>query len=137
MGGDMTRAPTIADFTGGTVIRIEMADGTARHIDGGQTKFRAMPGNITGADVDAYLYAATGLDPHRVVFDLASTMRGTGSTQSGSGTPRSGHREGFIFQRGANGKADGNPIGKVIFLTHDRRFAERDPSDRADFERLG
>ena len=38
---------------------------------------------------------------------------------------------------GAGGKAEGNPVGKVIFLKHDRRFREGDPECRADFERMG
>jgi len=142
----VTRAPTIADFagSGGVVIRYESA-GTATHIDEreaarrighGGLKFRIMPGGVLGEDVDRFLYAALGIDPHRFVFDLPSSVRGTGSTRTGHGGAKPGDREGFVFARGKDGKPDGDPVGKVIFLTSDRRFREGDPESRTDFEAL-
>lgn len=145
MGGDeMTRPLTLSAFSGATVIRYESA-GTAVHIDEreaarrvghGGVKFRAMPGDVTGTDVDRFLYACLGIDPHRFVFDLPSTVRGTGATRTGHGGAKPGDREGFVFQRGTDGRAAGSPIGKVIFLTSDRRFREGDPESRGDFEAL-
>lgn len=143
----MTARASIRDFTGATLVRFEMADGgvcvniddeeAARRISYGDTKFRCMPGAVTGDMVEPYLYAISGLDPHRVLFDLPSTMRGTGSTRVGFGaTSGAGAREGFIFQRGEDGRAEGRPVGKVIFMTYDRRFSERDPESRDDFEEL-
>lgn len=142
----MTRAPTLADFagSGATVIRYESA-GTAVHIDEreaarrighGGVKFRAMPGGVTGDDVERFLYACLGIDPHRFVFDLPSSVKGTGSARTGHGGAKPGDREGFVFARGDDGKATGSPVGKVIFLTSDRRFREGDPEDRRDFEAL-
>lgn len=140
----MTRTASLQDFTGATVIRFETADGCARNIDGeeagritfGDTKFRGIPGSVTGDMVEPYLYRVLGLDPHRYVFDLPSSMRGTGATRVGAGSNAAGSREGFVFARGDDGRADGRPVGKVIFLTYDRRFREGDPEDRRDFEAL-
>jgi hypothetical protein len=142
----MSRA-SLTDVTGATLIRFEMADGCRYNVDDdearnrigfGDLKFRAMPGAVTGDMVVPYLYAVSRLDPSRFVFELPSTMTGTGSTRVGAGqTSGAGSREGFIFQRGETGKAEGNPVGKVIFMTYDRRFREGDPTDRRDFERMG
>lgn len=134
---------SINDITGATLIRFETADGGARNIDNeeanrigfGDVKFRALPGGVTGDMMEPFLYHVLRLDPHRFVFDLPSSMRGTGSTRSGN---RAGlDQEGFVFRRGADGKADGRPVGKVIFMNHDRQFREGDPGDRRDFERMG
>lgn len=136
--------PSITDVTGSTLIRFETADGlkynydseeAARTIGHGGIDFRALPGGAVGDVVEPYLYALLRLDPHRFVFDLPSSMRGTGSSRSGNRGSRD--QEGFVFKRGADGKADGRPVGKVIFLTRDRKFSERDPSSRDDFERMG
>lgn len=142
----MTPRPTLSSFTGATVVRFEMADGcsynvnddeAAARITYGDLKFRGMPGSVTGDMVEPYLYAISRLDPHRFIFDLPSSMKGTGSTRVGAGaTSGAGSREGFIFQRGKDGKADGRPVGKVIFLTYDRQFREGDPTDRRDFEAM-
>lgn len=138
--------PTIRDFTGGTVIRFETVDGlryniddeeAARRVQHGGLAFRGMPGHITGDMVEPWLYGVLRLDPHRFVFDLPSSMKGTGSTRTGAGrTSGAGTREGFVFQRGRDGKAEGRPVGKVIFMTTDRKFDERDPECREDFERM-
>jgi hypothetical protein len=132
---------SLRDFTGATVIRFESADGCSYNVDDeeaqrrigfGDTKFRAMPGSVVGReDVHAYLYRVLGLDPHRYAFDLPSTVYGTGASRTGHGGG-SGSREGFVFERG---KPD-HPVGKLFFLTHDRRFREGDPECRADFEEL-
>lgn len=136
---------TLRDFTGATLIRFESADGLTVNVDDdearrrigfGDVKFRGMPGDITGPIVDAYLYRVLGLDPHRFVFDLPSSMRGTGSTRAGYGGSTAGSREGFVFRRGKDGRAEGSPVGKVYFLTYDRKFREGDPESRADFEEL-
>lgn len=143
MGGDMRQA-SLSDITGATLIRYESA-GTAINIDGteadnrighGGVSFRAMPGHITGDMVIAYLYHVLRIDPHRFVFDLPSTCLGTGSTRTGIGGAKGGNREGYVFRRGPDGKATGNPVGKIYFLSGDRKFSERDPEDRRDFERL-
>lgn len=134
----MTARASLSDITGATVVRFESADGCSfnvndaeaqRRIAYGDTKFRVLPGDVSGDQVEAYLYAILRLDRHRFVFDLPASMRSNGAVSGG-------HREGFVFQRGADGRADGRPVGKVIFLTYDRKFRERDPSDRADFERM-
>lgn len=131
-----TRA-TLSNITGATLVRFETADGltqnidseeAGRRIDHGRINFRAMAG-VSGDDVVPYLYRLLSLDPHRFVFDLPSSMTTNGAVSSGS-------REGFVFQRGAGGKADGRPVGKVIFLSYDRKFVERDPGDREDFEAM-
>ncbi len=84
---------------------------------------------MSGDDVEPYLYRLLRVDPHRFVFDLPSSMKSNGAVSAGS-------REGFVFARGPGGKPDGNPVGKVIFLTYDRKFSERDPADRRDFEEM-
>ncbi len=135
----MTARSTLSDVTGATLIRFERADGVAMNVDAreaertighGSVAFRAMPGDVSGDEVPAYLHAVLRLDPHRYVFDLPASMRTNGARSSG-------RREGFAFERDiATGKPSGSPIGKVIFLNYDRRFADRDPQDRRDFERL-
>ncbi len=130
--------PSLASVTGATLVRYETTDGCAQNIDGdeaenrighGGVSFRALAG-VSGDDVEPYLYRLLRLDAHRFVFDLPSSMKSNGAVSAGS-------REGFVFRRGGNGKPEGSPVGKVIFLTYDRRFSERDPGDRSDFERMG
>lgn len=135
---------SLSDVTGATLIRFETADGlkcnlddeeAERRIGFGGVDFRALPGGASGDMIEPYLYRVLRLDPHRFVFDLPSSMRGTGSTRTGS--RGSLDQEGFVFQRGVDGKAEGRPVGKVIFLNRDRRFREVDPECRDDFERTG
>lgn len=142
----MSRPLTLSAFSGSgaTVIRYESAgmavnlteEEARRRIGHGGIKFRAMPGGVIGEDVDRFLYACLGLDPHRFVFDLPSSVRGTGATRAGHGGAKPGDREGFVFRRGDGGKAEGEPVGRLFFLTRDRRFREGDPEDRRDFEAL-
>jgi hypothetical protein len=136
--------PSLSDVTGATLVRFETADGlrynfddeeASRTIGHGGIDFRAMPGDASGDMLEPYLYRLLRLDPHRYVFDLPSSMRGTGSTRSG--TRGNLEREGFVFMRGRDGKRDGRPVGKVIFLDRDRKFREGDPACRDDFERMG
>lgn len=138
----MSPRPSLRDLTGATLIRFESADGCSynvnaeeaeRRIGFGDVRFRGMPGNVSGDMVIPFLYLALRLDPHRYVFDLPSTVTGTGSSRTGAGANGGGSREGYVFERG---KPD-HPVGKIYFLTHDRRFSERDPEDRRDFEMLG
>jgi hypothetical protein len=96
-------------------------------------KFRALPSQAVGDLLEPYLYQVLRLDPHRFVFDLPSSMRGVGGSRVGAGGSGGGTKEGFVFERG---KPD-HPVGKVIFLTTDRKFREADPESRADFERMG
>lgn len=134
----MSPRPTLSDITGATLVRFETADGLSQNIDGedaerrisyGGVQFRAMRGDISGENVERYLYALLRLDPARFAFDLPSSMRSNGAVSAGN-------REGFVFQRGRDGKPDGRPVGKVIFLTTDRRFREHDPADRRDWEAM-
>lgn len=136
--------PSLSDVTGATLIRFETADGlkynfddaeAARTIGFGGIDFRAMPSTVTGDLIEPFLYRLLRLDPHRFVFDLPSSMRGTGSTRTGNRGNL--EQEGFVFSRGSDGKRDGRPVGKVIFLNRDRRFREYDPECREDFERMG
>ncbi len=137
--------PSLSDVTGATLVRFETIDGTRRSIDAngdeakaiqfGGMALRALPGQAQGDMLEPYLYKLLRLDPHRFVFDLPSSMRGTGATRVGAGGGAgSGTREGFVFERGNDGKPNGRPIGKVTFLTYDRKFRERDPNSREDFE---
>lgn len=139
------RQLTLSALTGCTLIRYETADGcaqnldereAARRIEYGDIKFRPMPGDITGDLVEPFLYHVLRLDPHRFCFDLPASVKGVGSSRTGHGGHGGGSREGFVFRRGGDGKPAGNPIGRLFFLSYDRKFAERDPTDRADFERL-
>lgn len=135
--GPQLRA-SLSDITGATLVRFETADGLRHNIDDeeadrrisyGGVQFRALRGDISGEDVEAYLYALLRLDRARFVFDLPSSMKSNGAVSHG-------HREGFVFQRGADGKATGRPVGKVMFLSYDRKFSERDPGDRHDWEAM-
>jgi hypothetical protein len=139
----MKARPTLSDVTGATLVRFETADGlkcnfdddeAARTISHGGINFRGLRADVTGDMLEPYLYRLLRLDPHRFVFDLPSSMRGTGSARSGTRGNR--NQEGFVFSRGADGKASGRPVGKVIFLPSDRKFSERDPACREDFERM-
>jgi len=140
----------LSDLCGHRLVRFEMADGTSYNIDDDEaarriqhqsTMFRAVPGDVTGDVLLRYLYAVSRLDPHRFVFDLPSSMLGTGSTMSGAGGSVRGNRtqEGFIHLRGSDGKpAHGTrPVGRVIFATQGERFRDDDPESRTDFERFG
>lgn len=138
--------PSLSDVTGATLVRFERADGLTynvndeeaeRTIGHGGIDFRALRGDVSGDLLEPYLYRLLRLDPHRYVFDLPTSMRGTGATRAGyRGAASAGSKEGFVFLRGSDGKATGRPVGKIIFLSYDRKFKERDPQDRSDFERL-
>lgn len=130
--------PSLADFTGATVVRFESADGgkinlddaeAQRRIEHGSLKFRGMPGQVNGELVIPFLYMALGIDQHRFVWDLPRSMTSNGSVSAGE-------RSGFLFARGRDGKADGRAVGKVTFLTTDQRLRERDPESRSDFEEM-
>jgi len=127
----VTARLSLSDVTGCTLVRFERADGLTYNedprINHGGIDFRALPPDAIGEHVEAYLYAVLRLDRARFVFDLPASMRGHASM---------GEREGFVFNRGADGKATGRPVGKVIFLNRDRRFCEGDPESRADFEAM-
>ena len=134
---------TLSQLSGYQLVRFELADGgrinvddeeAARRIGHQETKFRALPGNVTGDRLLALLYRVSGLDPHRFVFDLPSSALGTGSTRSG--TRGALDVSGFIFARGENGRATGNPVGKVIFARPSEKLRDDDPESRQDFERL-
>lgn len=140
----------LSDLSGHRLVRFEMADGcsynvhdddAAHTIGHSETKFRAIPGDVTGDVLVAYLYRVSGIDPHRFVFDLPSSMGGTGSTRSGAGGSTRGNRtqEGFIWLRGADGKPNMStrPVGKVIFASPNERMRDDDPTARTDFERFG
>lgn len=139
----MSRQLSLSQLPAGcTLVRAEMADGctynvddaeAARRIEFGDVKFRAMPGGINGDLVIPFLYRVLRLDPHRFTFDLPSSITGNGSARTGyGGSSSNGHREGFVFEKG---KPD-HPVGRLFFLSVDRRFADRDPTDRKDFEVL-
>jgi hypothetical protein len=134
---------TIRQFTGATLIRAEFTDGRrvsladdnpGRAIEHGETKFRAMPPQVIGDMVEQYLYRALGLDRARFVFDLPGSVKGVGSHRSGTGGHGGGDRHGFVFRRGNDGKADGEPVGRIAFLTTDQKTRDGDPQDRHDFE---
>jgi len=136
---------TIRDFTGAYLIRAELTDGRKinvnddemrRPIAWGDVKLRAMPQSLVGHEVDVFLYRALGLDPHRFVFDLPGSVYGTGSHRSGAGGHAGGDKEGFVFRRGDDGRKEGDPVGRIFFMTSDRRLREVDPQDRQDFEAL-
>lgn len=129
----MSLASTVAYFAGQhrQILRFEFADGSARNIDHGEVKFRvADPQNIDPLT----LYQLSGLDPHRFVWDLPTSARGTGSSQTGT----RGNRTigGFAFRRGPDGKADGAPVCKVVWATQGEKFPDVDPQDRSYFERF-
>lgn len=71
-----------------------------------------------------------GLDPHRVVFDLSKSSYEVKPTD-GSRLRNGRTIGGFIRDRGT-----GEVVGKLIFATEGEKFADRDPNDRQDFERL-
>lgn len=131
---------SISAARGRLLIRLEAVHGSGingRTIDWGQDKIRALTADE--AIDPLVLCQAFGLDPHRVVFDLPSSARGVGSTVSGAGGSGRGFRDvsGFVFARNPDtGKADGDPIAKVTFLTEGMQVRDRDPHDRRDFERL-
>ncbi len=137
---------SLCEVTGATLVRFETIDGMrrtfdehgdeARQIQHGDLRLRALPAQAQGDMLEPYLYRLLRLDPHRFVFDLPSSMRGTGSTRVGGGSGGGGTREGFVFERGGDGRKDGRPIGKITFLTYDRKFKERDPNSREDFEAI-
>ena len=138
-----TIARTLSQLSGHQLVRFEMADGGRINIDDDEAdrrighqdvKFRHVPGDVTGERLLVLLYRVSGLDPHRFIFDLPSSMLGTGSTRSG--TRGVLDQSGFIFARGPNGKATGNPVGKVIFAHPSEKLRDDDPTDRRDFERL-
>lgn len=136
-------ARSIYAASGRLLVRVEAIHGntidgvtSARTIDWGTVKTRALTQEEA---IDTLtLCRAFGFDPARVVFDLPSSARGVGSTVSGAGGSSRGHREvnGFAFKRGANGKPEGDPIAKVIFLREGTAFRDVDPADRTEFERL-
>jgi len=142
-GMSNTLRNTLSQFTGRQLLRIEMIHGTgSRTIDWGETKWRVAPMDldIPDAQRNAVLCELVGLDPHRCIFDLPRSARGTGSARSGFGGSSRGARQvdGFIFRRGPDGKPDGDPIGKVIFETEGaNNIRDVDPQDRREFERLG
>lgn len=120
--------------SGRTLIRVRIARGEGEAIEWGEVKIRPM------IDLDnVVLCQQFGFDSDCYVFDLPSSAGGTGSTSSGT----RGNREvnGFVFRKGPGGKPDRNerPIATVEFLREGRQATERDvdPTDRADFERLG
>lgn len=122
--------------TGCTLLRFEGADGLTHNVDDdearrrigfGDTKFRAMPGGINGDLVEPYLYAVFRIDQHRFVWDLPRSVTSLGATSAGT-------REGTLHTR--EGGRNSPPVGRVFFMTTDRRFAESDPSDRRDFEAM-
>lgn len=132
----MNFRPSLSDVTGATLIRFERADGLTFNVDDedarrtighGGIDFRAMPGTINGDMVVPYLYRVLRLDPHRFIFNLPKSMTSNGAVSAGS-------REGFVHLRELG--TNSNPVGKVIFLTYDRKFTERDPGSRDDFERM-
>lgn len=134
----MSARPTLRDFTGATLIRFESADGlrinlddteAQRRIEHGSMSLRGLPGHINGDLVEPYLYAVLRIDPHRFVWDLPRSMKSNGAVSGGE-------RSGFLFARGQDGKAEGRAVGKVTFLTTDRRLREVDPESRADFEEM-
>lgn len=136
-------ARAISAASGRLLIRLEAVHGgtfdgvrSRAQIEWGQTKHRALTQDEAVDHLS--LCRAFGLDPHRVIFDLPSSARGVGSTVSGAGGSGRGNREvsGFVFQRGPDGKRDGDPIAKVIFLREGTQFRDVDPQDRAEFERL-
>lgn len=140
----------LSDLCGHRLVRFEMADGNRYNVDDEEaakrighqnTMFRAVPGDATGDTLIRYLYAVSRLDPHRFVFDLPSSMTGTGSTRAGFGGSTRGNRtqEGFIHMRGPDGKPlqNGRPIGRVIFATPGEKMRDDDPESRTDFERFG
>ncbi len=143
--GAVTPRYSLSDVTGATLVRFETIDGLRRNIDEngeearaishGGVNFRALPPQAQGDFLEPYLYRLLRLDRARFVFDLPSSMRGTGATRTGAGGQMGGSREGFVFERGQDGKANGSPIGKIIFMTSDRKFRELDAHDRRDFER--
>lgn len=129
---------SISAARGRMLIRLEAvhAGMASRTIDWGQVKHRALTQDEA---VDPLILCqAFGLDPHRVVFDLPSSARGVGSTVSGAGGSGRGWRDinGFVFERGDDGKAKGDPIAKVVFLHEGTKDRDVDPQDRNDFERL-
>jgi hypothetical protein len=128
---------TLSDVTGATVIRFETVDGMARNIDDaeaqrigfGDVGFRAMPGNISGDDVEPFLYRVLRLDPHKYVFDLPQSVLSTGGRSAGL-------REGRVHLRELGKNSD--PVGKVYFLTTDQKFRDDyDPSDTRDWQNRG
>jgi len=138
-----TIARTLSQLSGHQLVRFEMADGgriniddeeASRRIGHQDVKFRHVPGDVTGERLLVLLYRVSGLDPHRFVFDLPSSMLGTGSTRTG--TRGVLDQSGFIFSRGVSGRASGNPVGKVIFARPSEKLRDDDPTSRQDFERL-
>lgn len=133
-----TLAHSVSAARGRILIRLEAVHGGigSRTIAWGQDKTRALTQD-EAIDPIA-LCQAFGLDPHRVIFDLPSSARGVGSTVSGAGGSGRGFRDvsGFVFARGPNGKANGDPIAKVIFLREGMGTRDYDPTDRSEFERL-
>lgn len=140
----------LSDLCGHRLVRFEMADGHSYNIDDEEAAkrighqeviFRAIPGDVTGEMLIRYLYAVSRIDPHRFVFDLPSSVSGTGSARTGYGGGTRGNRtqEGFIHMRGPDGKPhpDARPVGRVIFATPGERMRDDDPESRADFERFG
>lgn len=126
--------------TGGrTLVRVKIARGPADDgpIEWGEVKVRPL------IDLDNQILCTQfGFDSDHYVFDLPTSAGGGGSSIVGAGGGR-GSREvnGFVFRKGADGKPDRNehPIAVVDFLRDGKQGTERDadPTDRADFERLG
>jgi hypothetical protein len=126
----VSRPLSFSDITGCTLVRFERADGLAvnhdpRTIEHGGIDWRALPQAAIGPEIERWLYAVLRLDEHRFIFDLPRTLYG----HAGVGT-----REGTVHLR-EHGK-NSPPVGKVYFMTNDRRFREGDPTDRRDFESL-
>ncbi len=103
------------------LLRVSMNDGT--------TRWRP----LIALD-HATLCTQFSLDPHRVLFDLPSSARGTGSAVAGAGGAlREGRKlDGYVLDR-----ATRRPIGTIHFAFEGERFRDDDPRNEADRLRLG
>ena len=110
------------------LLRVELG-GVARqlHVTGRTEKWR----QLLALD-HATLCAQFGLDPFRVLFDLPTSARGTGSAMSGAGGTTNGRRiSGYILDR-----ATREPIGTITWVREGDRFRDVDPTDEREFLRL-
>lgn len=83
----------------------------------------------------ATLCRAFNLDPVRFHFDLPSSVRGTGSSLSGSGGgQRSGRRtiEGYVFMSGRD-----NPVATLYVCTDGDKLRDVNPLDAREYEAFG
>jgi len=110
-------------FSGGIPVRFEGAPGGPLEGDG---KWRGVK------DFEhSTLCRAFGLDQARFWFDLPSSVRGVGSSMSGSaGGQRAGRRRvnGFVFMAGRD-----EPVAKLTICFDAERFSDGDPLDFRDF----